>query len=105
MIPDLVARLAARLGGTAEDAAGLRRLSKGALAVLHLDDRSGLVALERLPPSDRADQPTGLRPRKGRDPGAGGMASGSLCGLTGGMSARTLVGGGVARWWSYRTRP
>ena len=49
VIRDLVGRLAAGLGGKAEDAAGLTALSKGALAVLHLDDRSGLVALERLP--------------------------------------------------------
>jgi len=49
VILDLVARLAASFGGSAEDAAGVAALSKGALAVLHLDDRSGLVALERLP--------------------------------------------------------
>ena len=49
VIPDLVGRLAARLGGEVDDAAGLSALAKGALAVLHLDDRSGLVALERLP--------------------------------------------------------
>jgi 8-oxo-(d)GTP phosphatase len=54
VIRELVAGLAASLGGTAEQAADLATLPKGALAVLHVDDRSGdgrsgLVALERLP--------------------------------------------------------
>ena len=49
VITDLVGRLAASFGGAAEDAAGAAALAKGALAVLHLDDRSRLVALERLP--------------------------------------------------------
>jgi len=49
VIADLVGRLAANFGGAAEDAAGVAALAKGALAVLHLDDGSRLVALERLP--------------------------------------------------------
>jgi 8-oxo-dGTP diphosphatase len=49
VIRELAAGLASGLGGSAEQAADLAALPKGALAVLHLDDQSRLVALERLP--------------------------------------------------------
>jgi 8-oxo-dGTP pyrophosphatase MutT (NUDIX family) len=54
VIRALVVGLATGLGGTAEEAAVIAALPKGAIAVLHLDDRadhdrSRLVALERLP--------------------------------------------------------
>jgi 8-oxo-dGTP pyrophosphatase MutT (NUDIX family)/phosphohistidine phosphatase SixA len=49
VIPDLVAGLTSTWGDGRQDASGLAHLAKGALALLHLDDRSRLVALERLP--------------------------------------------------------
>ncbi len=49
VIPDLVAGLMSTWGGGSHDASGLADLAKGALALLHVDDRSRLVALERLP--------------------------------------------------------
>ena len=49
VIPDLVAGLTATWGDDRHGANGLADLPKGALALLHLDDRSRLVGVERLP--------------------------------------------------------
>jgi 8-oxo-dGTP pyrophosphatase MutT (NUDIX family)/phosphohistidine phosphatase SixA len=47
VIPDLAEALCTRFGGAAGD--GAEGLRKGALAVLHIDEQSRFVALERLP--------------------------------------------------------
>ncbi len=49
VIPDLVTGLTATWGGGRQDPGWLADLPKGALALLHVDDQTRLVALERLP--------------------------------------------------------